>query len=72
MDTTEWEQRTLLQDDAVTVTVRLSYLHGWEWALKYRDGFSWELLDSGLTKSAPDALARASEALLEVAHGWEF
>lgn len=72
MSTTEWEQRTLLQDDAVTVTVRLSYLHGWEWALRYRDGVEWVLLDSGLTKSAPDALVRASEALLDVAHGWEF
>lgn len=68
----EWEQSTLLEDDAVVVTVRLSYLHGWEWTLKYRDGVTWALLDSGLCKSAPDALVRASEAVLEVAHGWEF
>lgn len=72
MTLTDWEQGTLLEDDAVTVTVRLSYLHGWEWSLRYRDGHGWALLEAGLAKTAPDALARASEALLDVAHGWEF
>lgn len=68
----EWEQIVLLEDEAVSVDVRLNYLHGWEWTLRHRDGGRWSLLDSGMSKSCADALARAADALVDLAHAEPF
>lgn len=68
----EWQQIALLEQDRVRVEIQLSFLHGWEWSLRHYDGHRWGVVDSGLARAPQEAMARASSALLELAHGWEF
>lgn len=72
-DELELSQLMLWDRDRIVVDCRWTDTVGWEWTLRHLDGErGWSLLDSGTAKSPQSAMVQAAEALLELAHGWEF
>lgn len=56
----------LWADEALRAEVRFSNYHGWEWSVKHADGYTWQTLDSGLSRSFNGALHSLQRAIGEL------